>query len=110
VLNAIKHIAGIEDSTLLIAGKILRPIQSFKRTLLNEKDVLLNTSDVLLALSVCAATDETAKLALSKLQDLKNAQAHSTYIFTNGDESMYRHLKIHITSEPNFMNNRLYIK
>ena len=95
---------------LLIAENILKPIQDLKRMLFNDKEVLLNTNDVLLALSVCAATDKTAAATLSKLQELKNTQAHSTYIFTNGEEGMYRNLKICITSEPNWMTNRLYFK
>jgi len=102
--------AEIDDSVLLIAENILKPIQELKKMLFNDKDVLLDTHDVLLALSVCAQSDETAKLALSKLQELKNVQAHSTYIFTNGEEGMYRNLKICITSEPNLLGNRLYIK
>ena len=110
ILNAIKHIAKVEDSVLLIAQDILKPIQDLKKMLYGDKEVLLDTHDVLLALAVCAASDEVAKLTLSKLQDLRNVQAHSTYIFTNGEEGMYRNLKICITSEPNFMTKRLYFK
>jgi len=109
-LNSIKSIAGIEDGILLIAENILRPIQDLKKMLLNDEEILLDTNDVLLALSVCAATDEVADLALSKLQDLRDMQAHSTYMFTDGEEGMYRNLKICITSEPNLISNRLYIK
>jgi len=71
---------------------------------------LIDTNDVLLALSVCAVTNPTANLALSKLQELRNVEAHSTYMFTDGEEGMYRNLKIDITSEPNLISNRLYIK
>ena len=102
--------AGINDEVLLIAENILKPIQDLKRMLLNDKEVLLDTNDVLLALAVCAKENESAKLALSKLQDLRSLQAHSTYMFTNGEEGMYRNLSICITSEPNYMNNKLYIK
>jgi len=101
--------AGIDDAVLLIAENILKPIQELKKMLLNDKEILLDTNDVLLALAVCAKEDKTAELALSKLQNLRNAQAHSTYIFTNGEEGMYRNLRICITSEPNYMNNKLYI-
>ena len=102
--------AEVQDQVLLIAQDILKPIQNLKKMLLNDEEVLLDTNDVLLALSVCAATDEVPKLALSKLQDLRNLQAHSTYMFTDGEEGMYRNLKICITSEPNLISNRLYIK
>lgn len=110
ILNSIKELAGVEDEVLLIAENILRPIQDLRRMLLNDEEILLNTNDVLVALSVCAVTDETAKLVLSKLKDLNDVQAHATYMFTNGEESMYRNLKINITSEPKPMSNRLYIK
>ena len=110
VLNAIKHIAGLEDSVLLIAEDILKPIQKLKKMLLSDEDILLDTNDVLLALSVCAVKDPVAEKALSKLQDLRNVQAHSTYMFTDGEEGMYRNLKICITSEPNLISNKLYVK
>ena len=76
----------------------------------NDEKVLLDTNDVLIALSVCAVTDETAKLALSKLKELIGVEAHSTYMVTNGEAGMYRNLKISITSEPSPMSKRLYIK
>ena len=110
VLNSIKRIAGIGDSVLLIAENILKPIQDLKRMLFNDKEALLDTNDVLLALSVSARTDEVAKLALSKLEELRGVQAHSTYMFTDGEEGMYRNLKISITSEPNLISKRLYSK
>jgi len=110
ILNCVKSIAGIEDSVLLIAKNILDPIQNVKRMLLNDDEVLLSANDVILALSVCAATDDKAKLALSKLQDLRGVQAHSTYMFTDGEEGMYRNLKINITSEPNKISDRLFMR
>lgn len=94
----------------MIAEDILKPIQKLKKMLLSDEEVLLDTNEVLIALSVCARTDKQAKLALSKLQDLRGVQAHSTYIFADGEEGMYRNLKICITAEPNFMYNKLYIK
>ncbi|MCL2342169.1 MAG: DUF1846 domain-containing protein [Firmicutes bacterium] len=110
VLNAIKQIANLADPVLLIDETILKPIQDLKRMLLKDEDVLLDTNDVLLALSVCAVTNPEANLALSKLQELRDVQAHSTYMFTDGEEGMYRNLKIGITSEPNLISNRLYVK
>ena len=110
ILNAIKYLAQIPDETLLIAKEILEPIQNLKRMLLNDEDILLNTNDVLLALSVCAVKDENAKLALSKLSELRNVEAHSTYMFTDGEEGMYRNLRINITSEPNLNLNRYVSK
>jgi uncharacterized protein (UPF0371 family) len=108
VLNAIKFISGIPDATLLIAESILKPIQDLKKMLLNDEEVLLDTNEVLIALSVCAVTDTIPELALSKLQELRGLQAHSTYMFADGEEGMYRNLKICITSEPNLVSNRLY--
>lgn len=110
ILNAIKHIAGINDQILLISENILKPIQDLKSMLVDDNNILLDSNDILIALSVCAVTNPTASLAISKLQELHNVQAHSTYIFTGSEETMYRNLKICITSEPNFISNKLYIK
>ena len=110
VLNAVKCLAGLDDKILLISENILKPIQSLKVILQEEEKVLLDVKDVLLALSVCAVTNPTASMALEKLKELNSTEAHSTYMFTDSEEETYRNLKICLTSEPNFMYNKLYIQ
>lgn len=110
VLNSIKALADIPDNLLLISEDILKPIQKLKKQLKNNEKLLLDTNEVLLALSMCAVTDKTAKSALDKLKELKDVKAHSTYMFADSEESIYRDLKIQITSEPNLISDKLYIQ
>jgi len=110
VLNAIKHLAGIDDKILLISENVLKPIQDLKKMLLEDEEILLDAEDILPALSVCAVTNPTAGMALEKLKELRGVEAHSTYMMTEGEEAIYRSLKICITSEPNLMYNKLYVQ
>ena len=110
VLNAIKYIAGLNDKILLISETILKPILELKANISGNKDCLLDINDVLIALSVCAVTNPTVELAISKLPELSGVQAHSTYMFGETEENVYRNLKIVLTEEPNFSSNKLYIK
>lgn len=100
ILNAVKYLSGFKDEILLISESILSPIQDLKRNILNRSETLLDINDVLTALSVCAITNPMASIALSKLKELKETQAHSTYILSDTEEKIYRHLKINITEEP----------
>ena len=110
ILNAIKFIAGLNDKILLISENILKPILELKLGLSGNKEYLLDINDVLIALSVCAVTNPTVELALSKLQELNGCDAHSTYMFSEAEEKVYRNLKIELTEEPNFNSNKLWIR
>ena len=63
---------------------------------------------MLLALSICAATDEKAKLALSQLPKLRGLEAHSTVIIADNDEKMFKKLGINLTCDPVYQTNKLY--
>ena len=102
ILNAIKHIAGLNDKILLISENILKPILEMKTKLLGNKNCLLDINDVLIALSVCAVTNPTVEIAVSKLPELNGVQAHATYMFGETEETVYRNLKITLTEEPNY--------
>ena len=109
VLNAIKHLAGLNDKILLISQNILTPIQDLKTMLSGEEKALLDVGDILPALSVCAVTNPIASIALEKLKELNNTEAHSTDMFTEVEEAVYRKLKICLTSEPNTIGDKLYV-
>ena len=78
VLNAIKHMAGISDEIYLLSPIILEPIVDMKKNVLGIAEPVLSLDEVLLALSICAATNTVAELAISKLGDLRNCQAHAS--------------------------------
>ena len=108
MLNALKYLAGIDDSTKLIASNIIEPIQDLKTNSLKSSNPLLHLDQVLIALSICAVTDETAKLALDQLDKLKGAQVHSSVILSIEDESTFKKLGMDVTCEPKYQTEKLY--
>ena len=108
VFNAVKVLADIPKSVKLISPDIIAPINRLKKNILKDKDKALNLEEALLALTICANTDPTAKLALKQLNSLNNLQAHSTCILKEADEEALRKLGINLTSDPKFSSNDLY--
>jgi uncharacterized protein (UPF0371 family) len=108
LLNALKALAGMSDDIKLISPTVIEPVQSLKVDHLGSKNPRLHLDEVLLALSICAATDEKAKLALSQLPKLRGLEAHSTVIIADNDEKMFKKLGINLTCDPVYQTNKLY--
>lgn len=108
VLNAIKYFANISDEIHLISPVILEPIINLKLKTLGSKSTALDCEEILIALSICAATNPTAQVALEKLVMLKGCQAHSTTILSRGDEQTFRKLGIDITCDAEYPTESLY--
>ena len=71
LLNALKKLAGIEDEVHIISPSAIEPIQKLKTSYLGSKNPRLHTDEVLIALSISAATNETAQLALDLRQAVR---------------------------------------
>ncbi len=108
LLNALKALAGIRDEIQLIAPTIIEPIQNLKVSHLRNKNPRLHTDEVLIALSICAVTDEKAKRAMEQLQNLKNAEVHSSVILSQVDMNVFRKLGVNLTCEPDYQTQKLY--
>ena len=108
MLNALKYIGGIDDEIHLISPTIIEPIQKLKVGHLGNHNPRLHIDEVLIALSICAATDEKAQLALDQLEKLKGCEAHSTVILASTDEKMFKKLGINLTCEPRYQTKKLY--
>ena len=108
ILNAIKHLANISDEIYLLSPVILEPIINLKAKTLGIKNTALNCEEILIALSICAATNPTAQVAMEKLAQLKGCQAHSTTILGKSDEQTFRELDIDITCDPEYPTDNLY--
>lgn len=108
ILNSIKYLANISDEIHLISPVILEPIQNLKFKTLGIKNTVLNCEEILIALSICAATNPTAQVALSKLSYLKGCQSHSTTIISHNDEQTFRRLGIDITCDSEYQSENLY--
>ena len=73
ILNALKHLAGIRDSVLLIPKAILEPICKLKTESLGGHNPRLHLDEILLALSISAVTNPLAGMALEQLPKLRGA-------------------------------------
>ncbi len=109
ILNAIKKIANIPDKIHLLSPNIIDSIGALKNNVFKSKSVNLDLEETLIALSISAATNPTAQLAMESLNELSGCEAHMTHIPTSGDEEGLRRLGINITSDPNFSSKSLFI-
>ena len=108
ILNALRTLAGLGDDFDIITDDILLPIVSYRTNILKSHCTLLTVDDILVALSICSAKNEKAKKALEKLTELKNCDAHSTYILPSSEENTLKKLGINVTCDPVFANNNLF--
>lgn len=110
LLNALKHLAGVDDEELLISPSEIEPIQKLKVGYLGNENPRLQSDEVLLALAMNAATDKTPERVLQELPKLRGAEAHSSVILSQVDIAVFRQLGVNITCEPVFPNKRLFQK
>lgn len=108
LLNALKVLAGIDDAIHLIPPIVIEPIQTLKTETLGNKNPRLHTDEVLIALSIAAATDANAALALRQLPKLKGCEAHTTVIISQVDASIFKKLGINMTCEPVYQSDNLF--
>lgn len=108
LLNAIKVLGNIDDDIHLISPTFIEPIQKLKTKYLGSKNPRLHTDEVLIALSMCAATDKNAKLALEQLPKLAGCQLHTTVILSDIDMKTFKKLGIEITNEAVYENKTAY--
>ncbi|MEA5050886.1 MAG: DUF1846 family protein, partial [Oscillospiraceae bacterium] len=110
LLNALKTLGRIQDEIHLISPVIIEPIQDLKVNHLGNHNPRLHTDEVLIALSICAATNSTAELAMRQIEKLRGCEAHSTVILSQVDDKMFRRLGVNLTCEPNYQTKKLYHK
>ena len=97
LLNALKTLGGINDKIELLSPSVIEPIQHLKVNHMGAVNPRLHTDEVLMALSICAVTNSTAKLAVEQLSKLKNCQVHSTVVLSPADEKMLKALGMNVT-------------
>jgi uncharacterized protein (UPF0371 family) len=108
ILNSVKSLAGIPDKIHLLSPTIIESIARLKENMLGKKSVSLDLDEALIALSISAATNPTAQLAVEKLRDLAGCEMHLTHIPTSGDEAGLRRLGLNLTSAPRFSSLDLF--
>lgn len=102
LLNALKHLAGLDDKILLMSPNVIEPIMDLKVNHLGNNNPRIHTDETLLALSICATTDENAKKAMEQISKLRGCEVHSTVILSAVDERIFKRLGINLTCEPKY--------
>lgn len=100
ILNATKHLAGINHKVKLIPKEMIEPIQKMKVTYLAGNNPRLHTDEVLVALSMLSNTDENCKKALEQLPQFKGCQVHTTVMLSEVDRKIFKKLGVMVTCEP----------
>ncbi len=100
ILNAVKHLAGIDHSVKLIPQDMIEPIQNTKINYLRSHNPRLHTDEVLVALSVLSTHDENCRRALEKLPELNGCQVHSTVMLGEVDHKIFKKLGVGLTCDP----------
>ena len=107
-MNALKELGGIQHDIHLISPIVIEPIQVLKVKHMGNRNPRLHTDEILMALSICAATNPTAALALQQLTKLRGCEAHSSVILSRVDENVFQKLGVNITCEPQYQTKKLY--
>ena len=100
ILNAVKHLAGIDHQIKLIPDYMIAPIQKTKVSFLHGKNPRLHTDEVLVALSVLSINDENCRKALACLPMLNGCQVHSTVLLSEVDRKIFKKLGVGLTCDP----------
>ena len=102
LLNALKKLAGMPNELHLISPVVLDPIQHLKVDHLGNRNPRLHTDETLIALSICAATNPMADMAMQQLDKLRGCEVHSTVILSAVDERTFKRLGVNLTCEPRY--------
>lgn len=100
LLNAMKHLAGIDHSIKLIPQQLIEPVQHMKLKCLRGKNPRLHTDEVLVVLAVLSQYNDLCKTALEKLPELKGCQVHSTVMLGEVDHKIFKKLGVGLTCDP----------
>ena len=110
LLNSLKVLGGIRHNIHLISPIIIEPIQHLKVDHLGNHNPRLHMDETLIALSISAATNPTAEIAMAQLDKLRGCEAHSSVILSQVDVNVFKKLGINLTSEPKYQTKKLYHK
>ena len=108
LLNALKTLGGIDHNLHLVSRAAIEPIQALKTDYLGSRNPRLHTDEILIALSISAAGDDAARLALAQLPKLKGCEVHSTVILSSVDVNILKKLGMYLTCEPTYETKRMF--
>ena len=100
LLNALKHLAGVDHDKKLVSPEAIEPIQELKVRFLGGGNPRLHTDEVLIALALASVTDADARRAMEQIPHLRGCQVHTTVMLSEADQNTFKKLGIDLTSEP----------
>lgn len=100
IINATKHLAGVEHDKRLIPQEMIELIQKTKIEYLGGNNPRLHTDEVLVALSVLSENSEDCRKALAQLPALRSCQVHSTVMLSEVDRKIFKKLGVGLTCDP----------
>ena len=109
ILNATKHLSGIPDNIHLLPPNVIESLSHLNKDVLNTKMVSLDLGETLIALSISAAVNPAAQVAVENLKDLNGCEVHMTHIPTPGDAAGLRKLGVNLTSDPDFATKFFFV-
>ena len=77
-------------------------LKKLKTDYLGSKNPRLHMDETMIALSISAATNPEARLALEQFPKLKGCQAHTSVMLSSVDVLSFRKLGVELTCEPKF--------
>lgn len=110
LLTALKTLAGLPHDLHVLPQLIIEPIQKLKIEGLGNHNPRLHTDEVLIALSISAATNPVAELALAQLPKLSGCEVHSSVMLAQVDTGVFKKLGMNLTCEPHYQTKKLYHK
>jgi len=100
LLNALKHLAGIDHTVKLIPQSMIEPIQRTKVDFLHGHNPRLHSDEVLVALSMLSPSDDNCRRALECLPLLKGCQMHCTVLLSEVDKKTFNKLGVGLSCDP----------
>ena len=100
LLNALKHLAGVDHGIKLITPEEIVPIQDLKVRFLHGKNPRLHTDEVLIALALASRSNLKARESLEQIPKLKGCQVNTSVMLTEVDRHVFQRLGVDLTSEP----------
>ena len=100
IINVLKEITNIPDEVYLLSPSILEGIFKTKQHISYRTSYCLNVQEVLIALSICSSTNPIIEKMISKINELRGCEAHSTYIIEQSEMNVIKNLGINLTCEP----------
>lgn len=110
LLNALKQLAGIDDSVDLLSPESISPIQTLKTNYLGSRNPRLHTDEILIALSSSVVANPLADKALKQIPNLYGCDVHSTVILSSVDKDTFKRLGMNLTCEPAYEEEKRFHK